>query len=256
MTQHTPQGKWIPCLRPYSPTHDRSQPGVLELVVKKYEGGLASTHLHSLDVGETLDFRGPLPRYEWQSSNGEVREVVLIAGGAGITPLYSLVRGVLSEDPSARLHLIWGVNGTRDIIFKRELETLQARHPDRLQITYAVSEPDELELELEAGSSTSSTTTQEGVTYRSGHVSKRLIQSIIDSIDPAVFGDVKGTKRSFSAVRPRWKRRSRGKRRGRWGSWGSRARRCTSSDAWDGGDAFRIRNERYWVWVDGEVVET
>lgn len=103
LTQHTPQGKWIPCLRPYSPTHDRSQPGVLELVVKKYEGGVASTHLHSLDVGETLDFRGPLPGYEWKSSSnsnseveGEVkaREVVLIAGGAGITPLYSLVRGV------------------------------------------------------------------------------------------------------------------------------------------------------------------
>lgn len=64
LTQHTPQGKWIPCLRPYSPTHDRFKPGVLELVVKKYEGGVASTHLHSLDVGETLDFRGPLPGYE------------------------------------------------------------------------------------------------------------------------------------------------------------------------------------------------
>jgi cytochrome-b5 reductase len=218
LTQHTPQGKWIPCLRPYSPTHDRSKPGVLELVVKKYEGGLASTHLHSLDVGETLDFRGPLPGYEWKSSNsgGEVREVVLIAGGAGITPLYSLVRGVLADDPSARLHLIWGVNGSRDIIFKRELETLQTRHPGRLQITYAVSgSPDQLELELEAGSSTFSTTTQGGVTatYRSGHVSKRLIQSVVESIDPAVFGDVKGTKVFFCGP-PRMEEAITGKKTG------------------------------------------
>jgi cytochrome-b5 reductase len=201
---------------------------VLELVVKKYEGGVASTHLHSLDVGETLDFRGPLPGYVWESSsnfNGEgegevkAREVVLIAGGAGITPLYSLVRGVLADDPDARLHLIWGVNGTRDIIFKRELETLQTRHPGRLQITYAVSEPDQLE--LEAGSSTSTTTTQGGVTatYRSGHVSKRLIQSVVESIDPAVFGDVKGTKVFFCGP-PKMEEAITGKKTGTLGQLG------------------------------------
>lgn len=152
----------------------------------------------------------------------KAREVVLIAGGAGITPLYSLVRGVLADDPSARLHLIWGVNGTRDIIFKRELESLQARHPGRLQITYAVSgSPDQLELELEAGSSTSTTTTQGGVTatYRSGHVSKRLIQSVVESIDPAVFGDVKGTK-VFSCGPPRMEEAITGKKTGTLGQLG------------------------------------
>lgn len=125
---------------------------------------------------------------------------------------------VLADDPDARLHLIWGVNGTRDIIFKRELEMLQARHPGRLQITYAVSEPDELE--LETGSSTN-TTTQGGVTatYRSGHVDKRLIQSVIDSIDPAVFGDVKGTKVFFCGP-PRMEEAITGKKTGMLGQLG------------------------------------
>jgi cytochrome-b5 reductase len=147
-----------------------------------------------------------------------VREVVLIAGGAGITPMYSLVRGVLADDPSARLHLIWGVNGTRDIIFKRELEMLQTRHPGRLQITYAVSEPDQLE--LQAGSSTSTTTTtQGGVTYRTGYVDKRLIQSVVESIDPAVFGDVKGTKVFFCGP-PKMEEAITGKKTGTLGQLG------------------------------------
>lgn len=192
MTTYTPEGKWLPVPRPYSPVHDRSQPGVLELLVKKYEGGVASTYLHSLSVGQKLDARGPLPGYDWQHSGasdaGKSREIILVAGGAGITPLYSLAQGVLGSDPNAKMHLLWGVNGTRDIILKEELASLQSQHPGRLQITYTVSGGENLDSLPQSTSST---------TYQKGYINKPLLDTVAGSIDAAAFGDVKGTKVFF-----------------------------------------------------------
>jgi cytochrome-b5 reductase len=66
--------------------------------------------------------------------------VILIAGGAGITPIYSLTKGILADPADkTRIDLLWGVNGTRDIVLKNELEELERRFPERLKVTYAVS---------------------------------------------------------------------------------------------------------------------
>jgi cytochrome-b5 reductase len=66
-------------LRPYTPSH--TTVGYLELVIKRYEEGLMSTHIHSLRPGDTLDFKGPimgLPIIQ-----NEFESIGLIAGGTG-----------------------------------------------------------------------------------------------------------------------------------------------------------------------------
>lgn len=35
-------------------------------MVKRYPNGPMSTHLHSMDVGEYLSVRGPIPKYKWE----------------------------------------------------------------------------------------------------------------------------------------------------------------------------------------------
>lgn len=142
--------------------------------------------MHSLEPGSSLTVRGPIPPYSYTASTQKERDVVLVAGGAGITPIYSLAKGILSNSADkTRIQLLWGVNGTRDIVLKDELETLQQQHPDRLNVTYAVSGP-------EAAPDAASPGPHEN--YRKGYVNKALLEETVGKLDKAAWGDDKGTK--------------------------------------------------------------
>jgi cytochrome-b5 reductase len=66
--------------RPYTPTSSDHDLGVVDFVIKVYfpnerfpEGGKVSQHMHSLKIGDTLDFQGPKGRYEYRG-RGVVRD--------------------------------------------------------------------------------------------------------------------------------------------------------------------------------------
>jgi cytochrome-b5 reductase len=102
--------------------------------------------------------------------------VVLIAGGAGITPLYQLVQTIFqdcdNDDDKTRATLVFGVHSDRDVMLKRELDGIQERFRDRFRVVYAVSNP-------EPGSS-----------FRRGRVTKELLAGVLDD-DEKVRGETK-----------------------------------------------------------------
>lgn len=118
------------------------EPGVLELLVKKYPNGKQSSNLHSLSPGDTLFFAAALRGPQWQPNS--FGNIVLLAGGAGITPIYQLARGILrNPDDKTCIELVVGVNTDEDVLLKGEIETLQREFPGRLNTTYLVSGPSE-----------------------------------------------------------------------------------------------------------------
>lgn len=142
--------------------------------------------MHSLSPGSSLTVRGPIPPYRYEPSTTKPSDIVLIAGGAGITPIYSLAKGILSNPADkTRIQLLWGVNGTRDIVLKSELEELQRQNPDRLKVTYAVSG-------AEAAPGAPSLGPED--TYRKGYVDKALLQETLSKVPTEAWGDAKGTK--------------------------------------------------------------
>ncbi|KAE9987214.1 hypothetical protein EG327_003956 [Venturia inaequalis] len=184
LTQHTPSGGWLPVLRPYTPVSNPETLGELQFIVKQYPKGKASTHLHSLETGQTLLIRGPIPGYSYTPAADKSRDLLFIAGGAGITPIYSLAKGILSDaNDKTRIQLLWGVNGTRDIVLKDELEQLEKQHPGRLQVMYCISGP---EGKPEAAS------LGDEAKYKKGHVDKAALQEAIARTE--ILGDAKGTK--------------------------------------------------------------
>lgn len=180
LTQHTPAGRFFPVLRPYTPISVEDEQGRIQLLVKKYPNGVASTYMHSLTPGQTLTVRGPIPTYyAWAPSN-TARDVLFIAGGAGITPIYSLTNSILKNpEDKTRIDLVWGVNGVRDIVLKDELEALQKQHPDRLRVTYCVS---------------GSGDTQLDATYKKGYITQTVLQEVVKRYETGKWGDVKGKK--------------------------------------------------------------
>ncbi|KAL2017076.1 hypothetical protein VTK56DRAFT_2599 [Thermocarpiscus australiensis] len=140
LTVSFPNGRWLPVLRPYTPVNDLNEPGFIDLMVKLYPGGKASTHLHSLKPGDTLTV-APIKGLAWTPNMHP--HVALIAGGAGITPMYQLARGILGNpDDNTRITLVWGVNTDADIFLGDEFAALEKKYPGRFKAVYVVAAPD------------------------------------------------------------------------------------------------------------------
>ncbi|KAF2758573.1 oxidoreductase NAD-binding domain-containing protein [Pseudovirgaria hyperparasitica] len=131
-----------PVLRPYTPVSDEDQKGYLDLLVKKYPNGPMSEHMHDMEPGQRLDFKGPLPKYPWSVNKHE--HIVLIAGGTGITPMYQLVRAIFNNpEDKTRVSLIFGNISEEDILLKKEFEQLENQYPRRFRGFYVLDKPSE-----------------------------------------------------------------------------------------------------------------
>lgn len=108
-------------------------------MVKHYPGGKQSTHIHSLKPGDTLTF-APIPELKWTPNQHE--HVAMIAGGAGISPMYQLARGILKNPADkTRITLVWGVNTDEDLFLANEFNAMQAKYPGRVKVVYVVAQP-------------------------------------------------------------------------------------------------------------------
>ncbi|KUL85032.1 hypothetical protein ZTR_07755 [Talaromyces verruculosus] len=168
LTLSWPKGSLTPAIRPYTPVSNLSKPGFIDLMVKKYPGGKVSTHLHSLQPGDSLFFAFGIKAYSWVPNKHD--HVTLIAGGAGITPLYQLIQGVLDNpDDRTKMTLVFGVNTERDLLLREEFESYERKFPDRFKIVYTVSQP------------------EDGSFVRKGHVTKELLEEVLPARTDKVF---------------------------------------------------------------------
>lgn len=82
--------------RSYRPVSNNSDPGELRLVIKMYPDGLLTgKYLEHLKVGDQIEVRGPKGAMRYRK--GMVKEMGMIAGGTGITPMYQVRLTLLSN---------------------------------------------------------------------------------------------------------------------------------------------------------------
>jgi len=126
-----------PTIRPYTPVNDEDARGHLDLVVKRYDNGRMSKHLHSMVINQSLSFKGPIPKYEWTPNKHE--HIALIAGGTGITPMYQLMRAIFrNPEDKTKVTLVFGNITEEDILLKQELDDLENTYPQRFRAFYLV----------------------------------------------------------------------------------------------------------------------
>jgi cytochrome-b5 reductase len=145
-----------PAIRPYTPVNDEGRPflgpmgefcwlfagekGFLDLLVKKYPDGPMSSHLHEMQPGETLEFKGPIPKYPWTPNKHT--HVALIAGGTGITPMYQVARAIFNNpDDKTKVTLIFANVTEEDILLKQEFDQLENTYPQRFRAFYVLDKP-------------------------------------------------------------------------------------------------------------------
>jgi ferredoxin-NADP reductase len=69
----------------------------------------------------------------------EYRQIIFLAAGSGITPVYSLIKQLLASPEGPKITLIYSNHAEADTIFYADLQALQSRHAERLTIEFLFS---------------------------------------------------------------------------------------------------------------------
>jgi ring-1,2-phenylacetyl-CoA epoxidase subunit PaaE len=114
--------------------------GELRIAVKKVDGGAFSNWAaDELKPGDELEVMTPTGRFGVALAPGEERVYVGFAAGSGITPVLSLLKGVLAREPLSRFFLFYGNRSTGGMLFREALEELKDRFIERLSIFHVIS---------------------------------------------------------------------------------------------------------------------
>ena len=107
----------------------------LRIAIKQVTGGIFSTWANTtLQEGAVLDVMSPHGSFTWKFDATKKRRYVCFAGGSGITPILSIIKSGMIEEPGSEFTLLYGNRSTATIMFLEELAGLKNRYLERLQI--------------------------------------------------------------------------------------------------------------------------
>jgi len=150
-------------VRPYtpvSPIMESEDEGILEFVIKIYRaganphfqhGGLLTQYLEKIDIGTKLRVKGPEGHIRHQSKGVltihghplHVKKISMIAGGSGITPMYQLIKAILSDPKEkTKMSLLFANKSLEDTLLREEFDKMAAEH-DNFKVWYTISKPPE-----------------------------------------------------------------------------------------------------------------
>jgi glycine betaine catabolism B len=113
--------------RSYSISSSPSRPRVLELTVKRVPGGRVSNWLcDHVMPGERLTIKGPAGKFS--CFDCPASKMLFIAAGSGITPMMSMSRWIADTSADVEVKFLASFKSPADIIFRKELELISARH--------------------------------------------------------------------------------------------------------------------------------
>lgn len=102
-----------------------SAPGerTLSIAIKKQSGGVVSGYVHErLKVGDVVELGQAVG--EFVLPDAAPRNLLLVAGGSGITPMVSLIRAALADPAVSRITLMYYAREDADFAFRRQFREL------------------------------------------------------------------------------------------------------------------------------------
>ncbi|CDO72313.1 hypothetical protein BN946_scf184977.g10 [Trametes cinnabarina] len=127
-------------MRSYTPTSSDDDLGHFDLLIKSYEKGNISRYVSLLKIGDKIRVKGPKGQFRYSPTLA--REIGMIAGGTGITPMLQIIRAALKNPlDRTKLSLIYANVNPEDILLKKELDELAAKHSHRFRVYYVLNNP-------------------------------------------------------------------------------------------------------------------
>lgn len=142
----TPKGAEKEVVRSYTPISSDEDKGHFDVMIKAYPQGNISSYMTTLKVGDTMKVRGPKGAMVY--SPNMCKEIGMIAGGTGITPMLQVIRAIVRGRPrnggtdTTRVNLIFANVNADDILLKDELDALD-KEDDMFNVYYVLNNPPE-----------------------------------------------------------------------------------------------------------------
>ena len=112
----------------------------LKVSVKKVENGIVSNHICAiLKTGDQVEVSPPEGRFYHAIDEEKSNSIYLIGAGSGITPLMSILKTVLEQEPKSYVFLLYGNKDQDHIIFKNELAELEQKYKGQLFTEHVLS---------------------------------------------------------------------------------------------------------------------
>lgn len=113
------------------------QSGEIRVAVKAVENGTFSVYATSnLKVGDAIEISAPEGRFQLKPKAN--KNYIAFAAGSGITPILSMVKTVLENQPTATFTLVYGNKSIADTIFYDELLALDTKY-DNFNLEFVCS---------------------------------------------------------------------------------------------------------------------
>jgi len=116
----------------------------LRIGVREQPGGLFSGFVASdLKVGDRIDVMPPFGQFHANIDPGNEKTYLAFAAGSGITPILSIIRATLEQEPRSRFLLFYGNRRQQTTMFVDDLFALKNRFPERLQLHFVFSQEEQ-----------------------------------------------------------------------------------------------------------------
>ena len=113
---------------------------MLRIAVKHIPDGAFSTFVaQHLKAGDVLEVMTPTGRFCPPFDPRNRKHYVALVAGSGITPVLSILQTVLELEPDSRFTLIYGNRRRESTMFGADLDELESRYADRLEILHVLS---------------------------------------------------------------------------------------------------------------------
>jgi ferredoxin-NADP reductase len=110
-----------------------SNDSLIRLTIKR--NGNMSSSMIDMPIGSTVVFNGPYGNFYPDKT---MDNIVMIAGGIGITPFYSVIKNKIESGSNTKITLIYSNKTKKDITFFKSLNELMDDNPN-LKIVHCIT---------------------------------------------------------------------------------------------------------------------
>jgi len=142
--------------RPYTQVSSDQDKGRVLFVVKVLRptssypfGGRMSQYLDDLLVGDSIEIRGPIGEFEYlklgmyviHDRTFQAKQINLVAGGSGITPIMQLAAHIIRQpDDATQMSLLYACRCESDLLLRSVLDQWAELFPERFRVRYILSD--------------------------------------------------------------------------------------------------------------------
>lgn len=118
--------------------------GNVTVAVKAVENGTFSNYANtSLKAGDILEVAEPNGRFVLEANAAKTRTIAAFAAGSGITPVLSIAKTLLEEEPFSNFILVYGNKTLADAMFIDQLLQMKQQYDNRFHAHFIYSQAQE-----------------------------------------------------------------------------------------------------------------